>query len=66
MTEKDTKLPHRGDGHWWCATASPLVERCGRAGCKAMRQYVNGVWVEPQPRKPQVPTPVAEQAQLWT
>ncbi len=65
---KDKKLTFTGhkDGvHLWESTTSPTVQRCGRAGCTAMRQYVNGAWVEPQARKPQTTISQAEQAQLW-
>ena len=68
-TKKETKLhftPHTDSVHIWLSTASPLVERCGRGGCKATRQYINGAWSQPHTHQPKlVATSVEQQPDLW-
>jgi hypothetical protein len=65
MLTKDRNQPHRGDGHLWCPTASPVVQICGRAGCRAMRQCINGVWTEPTTSQSRPTTLRAAPADLW-
>lgn len=56
---------HKDNVPLWVPTASPLIERCGRAGCKAMRHCVNGVWSEtPAPKAK--PAPSLAQPGLWS
>jgi predicted GIY-YIG superfamily endonuclease len=42
-----------------------LVERCGRAGCRAMRQYINGAWSEPHITHMKPASPLGQQSSLW-
>ena len=63
--EKKTLCDSRG--HIWVPTASPLIDRCCRSGCHAMRQYKNSQWVEAQSDQPKTPLALAaQQTELWT
>jgi hypothetical protein len=64
MNQPTKKTPHVCDGHVWLPTASPLIERCGRAGCKAMRQFRAGAWTIPEALTARA-TPTAKQPDLW-
>jgi hypothetical protein len=65
QTKATNNHSHKDGLAVWMPTASPTIERCGRAGCRATRQLVNGVWTEAQAHKP-TPTTVAEQPRLWS
>jgi hypothetical protein len=54
-------------GHFWQSTSSPLIFRCSRTGCRAMRHCINGVWHETYPTttKPTI-VPGVQQTELWT
>lgn len=65
MNQHPKKPAHLCDCHVWIPTASPLFERCSRAGCKAMRQLVGGVWTEPRPTNEQKAALPAQQPDLW-
>jgi len=62
---ENKRPPNRCDSHVWVSTASPLIERCGRAGCKAMRQCVKGTWTEPQAATPKPVATTVNQPGLW-
>lgn len=65
MQQNANKQAHVCNGHVWVTTSSPLIERCGRAGCRAMRQWRNGAWSEPETGKQKPARSEAQQPGLW-
>ena len=66
MSEKKLHFPPHTDGlHIWVPTTSPLIERCGRGCCQAMRRWRKGAWVEAQLARSTPPTTKAHQPGLW-
>lgn len=55
---------HKDGVGMWELTASPTVQQCIRAGCRAVRHLVNGAWREPQKSLPQS-VPPTTQTSLW-
>ena len=65
MNTPTKKTTCESKGHFWQST-SPLIQRCGRTGCKATQHFLNGVWVESQSHQPVQPAvPVAQQMDMW-
>lgn len=65
MSSTPQHVAHPKDVHMWTSTASPLVQRCARASCRAMRQYVRGVWIEPTARPSTEKKAIAIDTPLW-
>jgi hypothetical protein len=65
MHSSSQHAAHPKDAHMWTSTASPLVQRCARAGCRAMRQSVRGVWIEPTVPQPKEQKAIVQATPLW-
>lgn len=57
--------PHNDEIHAWLPTASPLIERCSRPSCRAIRQWRNSAWIEVEPVRQKRTTIVTQQPSLW-
>lgn len=51
--------------HYWQATTSPSVQRCGCVGCQATRKVIRGVWTEQPANPPKPAISVPQQTGLW-